>query len=210
MATKETQSKRRPRARTATHRKQSATRPKPSARRARRASTSASSGRRPDALAVLREDHRTLRAILDALKTARGERRQQTFERAERELKRHTELEESIFYPAFRAAAQTKKDRQMFHEATEEHHAVDVVLPEVRNALADDDVFSARLKVLTELVRHHMEEEESEMFPRARTTLGSSELHALGERLRAASPRAARGPAISPLRAVASLVGMGR
>lgn len=163
----------------------------------------------PDAIAVLKEDHRELRSLFETLREARGERRAQGVAKLRALLTRHTEVEENIFYPAFRAAGQTRKDRQLFHEATEEHHAVDMVLPEVERAIDDDDVFAARLKVVCELVQHHMQEEESEMFPRSRDLLEPSELRALGAQIQTARRTTQPGPSRNPLRAVASLVGIG-
>jgi hemerythrin superfamily protein len=119
--------------------------------------------------------------LLEELKSApSGERRERVFHQVEDALKTHTKIEEEIFYPAFRDVAVTKRDRQLFFEAVEEHHAVDTVLPEVASVRAEPDVFAARAKVLKEIVEHHAEEEETEMFPRARKLLPASELRRLG------------------------------
>jgi hemerythrin-like domain-containing protein len=120
-------------------------------------------------------------------------------------LKQHTQLEEQLFYPAFREMAQNKHDRQLFHEATEEHHTVDVVLPEVRQAQHEPDVFAARAKVLKELVTHHIEEEQDDMFPRARRLLPRETLQAIGAQM-AEQRRAANRP--GPLQAVSQLIGL--
>lgn len=157
-------------------------------KRARRAVMPSRRGRAPlarsareDALALLRADHKEVRRLLEELKSApSGERRERVFHQVEDALKTHTKIEEEIFYPAFRDVAVTKRDRQLFFEAVEEHHAVDTVLPEVASVRADPDVFAARAKVLKEIVEHHAEEEETEMFPRARKLLPASELRRLG------------------------------
>ncbi len=164
------------------------------------------SGTQPDAVALLRADHKRLRQLLTDLKGAQTPaRRQRVFEQVQDEIKAHTTIEEELFYPAFRDAAKTKKDRQMFHEATEEHHAADLVLKETGGAMHEPDVFAARAKVLKELVEHHAEEEETDMFPRARTLLLPSELRRLGEEM-AARKRTMAQP--STLRAMASFVGI--
>jgi hemerythrin-like domain-containing protein len=161
-----------------------------------------------DAISFLREDHRRLRTLLEALQTAASaERRSRAIEQAEDALKMHTKLEEEFFYPAFREAARDKRDRQMFHEATEEHHTVDVVLPEVKQAAYEPDVFAARAKVLKELVEHHISEEQDELFPRARKLLPASQLKEIGLRM-AERQHAAAKPA-GALQAVGAMIGLG-
>ena len=126
-------------------------------------------GSRTDAVGVLRADHVVIRSLLAQLKGADTQaQRDKMLERVEQHLKAHTTVEEEIFYPAFRDAARNKEDRQLFFEAKEEHHAADVVLAEVGRVRTKADEFSARAKVLKELVEHHAEEEEKEMFPQAK------------------------------------------
>ncbi|MDX2165776.1 MAG: hemerythrin domain-containing protein [Deltaproteobacteria bacterium] len=160
-----------------------------------------------DAIAFLTRDHRKLQSLLSGLQAAQGTaRRQSLLAQTEALLKQHTELEEALFYPAFREAAQSKRDRQMFHEATEEHHTVDLVLPEVKQAQHEPDVFAARAKVLKELVTHHIDEERSELFPRARKLLDRETLREIGAQM-AERRRAAARP--GPLQAVGQLIGLG-
>lgn len=156
----------------------------PRRRRPRSARGRASASPARDAISVLRADHARVSSLLTRLQRATGElRRTALLDEIERALREHTGIEEQIFYPAFREAARTDKDRRLFHEATEEHHVVDVVLPEVRAARHEPDVFQARAKVLRELVRHHIEEEQDELFPRARQLLSGEELRALGTQI---------------------------
>ncbi|MGH7788065.1 MAG: hemerythrin domain-containing protein [Candidatus Binatia bacterium] len=177
-----------------------------SARRAAPARQSAMRAGQTDAVALLRADHKTLRRLLDDLKSATAVARQaRLLAQVEEEIKAHTTIEEEIFYPAFRAAAESKKDRQMFHEATEEHRAADMVLKEVGAARGSVEVFSARAKVLKELVEHHAEEEETEMFPRARTLIEPAELRRLGMAM-AERKRTLKRP--GTLRTVAAYVGV--
>ncbi len=139
-----------------------------------------------DAIALLKADHAKVRELLGELAessekatTKRGELLQEI----ERELKIHTTIEEEIFYPAFREAADKKDDLKLYYEAIEEHHVVDTVLPELKDTDPSTDVFGAKAKVLTDLVEHHAEEEETEMFPRARKLMGREELVRLGDQL---------------------------
>jgi hemerythrin-like domain-containing protein len=118
------------------------------------------------------------------LRTAKSADRQRALlVRIESEVELHTYLEEEIFYPAFREHAKKSEDRQMYHEALEEHHAVDVVLPEVKNAEPGTPQFAGRVKVLKELIEHHADEEEKEMFPRARKLFSAQELRELGSQI---------------------------
>jgi len=161
-----------------------------------------------DAITFLKEDHKRLRALLESLQAAQSaERRAKAIEQTEAALKLHTKLEEEFFYPAFREAAANKRDRQMFYEATEEHHTVDVVLPEVKQASYEPDVFAARAKVLKELVEHHIKEEQDELFPRARKLLPAAELKEIGLRM-AERQHAAAKPA-GALQAMGAMIGLG-
>jgi len=102
----------------------------------------------------------------------------------EMNLSAHTTIEEEIFYPAFREAGQKSDDNKMYFEALEEHRAAgDLVLPDLLKTDPATDNFSGRAKVLKELVEHHADEEEKEMFPRAKKLLDKAELVALGERM---------------------------
>jgi hemerythrin superfamily protein len=142
----------------------------------------------PDAIALLKEDHDKVRKLLSQLVESRTDRarsqRAKLLEAIEREMKIHTRIEEEIFYPAFRDAAEKKKDdKRLYFEAVEEHHVVDLVLPELRKSKTDSEEFAAKARVLKDLVEHHANEEEKEMFPRARKLMTHEELLKLGERL---------------------------
>jgi hemerythrin superfamily protein len=139
-----------------------------------------------DATSLLKEDHIKVRALLGELEKSSEKataRREELLEEIERELKIHTTLEEEIFYPAFRQAAEKKDDLKLYYEAIEEHHVVDNVLPELKGTDPATEVFAAKAKVLKDLVEHHAEEEETEMFPRARKLMNREELVRLGEQL---------------------------
>ena len=155
-----------------------------SARTRSRTTSRRATSRGQDAISVLKADHVRIKSVLSDMQKATTEaRRTALIDQAEQLLKQHTTIEEQVFYPAFREAAKSDRDRRMFHEATEEHHTVDVVLPEVRNARHEPDVFAARAKVLRELVTHHIEEEHEHMFPRARQLLSEPELRELGNQM---------------------------
>lgn len=137
-----------------------------------------------DAIALLKQDHATVRKLLKQLESAEDpDSREELLQRVEMEVKIHTQIEEEIFYPAFKESARSEKDSEIYFEAIEEHHVVDLVMPEIKGIDTDDETFSAKAKVLKDLIEHHAEEEETEMFPRARRLLGAQELRALGEQL---------------------------
>jgi hemerythrin-like domain-containing protein len=149
-----------------------------------------------DAIALLKEDHQKVRGLLSELEetTERAsDKREKLLATIEQELKIHTKIEEEIFYPAFRDAAQKKADKDLYYEALEEHHVVDLVLPEIKETDADSEEFGAKAKVLKDLVEHHAEEEETEMFPRAQKLMDREELLRLGGELAKAKESMAAG-----------------
>jgi hemerythrin superfamily protein len=142
-----------------------------------------------DAIKLLKADHDEMRDLLGELEatTTRGiKKRQQLIGEIEMKLKAHTTIEEEIFYPAFREAGQKSDDDKMYFEALEEHRAAgDLVLPDLVSTDPSSEKFSGRAKVLKELVEHHADEEEKEMFPRAKKLLDRDALATLGEQLEA-------------------------
>jgi len=140
-----------------------------------------------DAITLLKDDHKLMRRLLGELEstTARAaKKRRELLGKVEANLKAHTTIEEEIFYPAFKKAGQKSDDDKMYFEALEEHRAAgDLVLPDLLRTEVTSENFSGRAKVLKELVEHHADEEEKEMFPRAKKLLSKDELAELGERL---------------------------
>jgi hypothetical protein len=136
----------------------------------------------PDAIKLLKTDHDKVRELLGQFANATGPRREKLRVQIQRELEVHTQIEEEIFYPAYRSAARKKDDQKLFYEAVEEHHVVKLVLPEMNDGENNEEL-KAKAKVLKELVEHHADEEEKEMFPRAKKVLSKDELRALGEQM---------------------------
>jgi hemerythrin-like domain-containing protein len=152
----------------------------------KKSSKSAKKPARPDAIALLKEDHKKVKGLLGDLEKSSmrtGPRAQKLVMQIDKELEIHTTIEEEIFYPAFRDAVRSKDDKKMYYEAKEEHHVVKLVLPEVKEGGLAIEEFAAKCKVLKELVEHHADEEEKEMFPEARKVLSRPELQELGERM---------------------------
>lgn len=140
-----------------------------------------------NAIALLKEDHEKVRGLLTRLE-ATTERAQDTrkelLAKIAQEIQIHTTIEEEIFYPAYRAAVSKREDSKLYHEALEEHHLVDTVLTEIGASDPQSEKFSAKAKVLMELVEHHAGEEEKEMFPRARKAMSAAELQHLGSEMK--------------------------
>ena len=141
---------------------------------------------RTDAITILTEDHKKVRKLLDEL-AATTERavktRQQLLKDIETDIRVHAQLEEEIFYPAYKVAAEKSEDRKLFFEAHEEHHMVDVVLAEIKDTDPSTEPFAAKAKVLKDLVEHHADEEEEDMFPRARQLMDEGTLVDLAEEM---------------------------
>jgi hemerythrin superfamily protein len=140
-----------------------------------------------DAVELIRSDHRTVEKLFSEFEQA-GDRAYKTkqglVEQITQELEVHASIEEETFYPAVRAKAR-KDGEELIDEAVEEHHLVRVTLGELAGMTAEDDAFDAKVQVLIENVRHHVEEEESEMLPQAEKLLGKDELARLGEEMAA-------------------------
>ena len=142
-----------------------------------------------DAITLLKNDHAEVRELLGELAettTRAVKKRKELVEDIAAKLKAHTTIEEEIFYPAFRKAGEKGDDDKMYFEALEEHRAAgDLVLPDLLKTDPASERFSGRAKVLKELVEHHADEEEKEMFPRARKLMDAQTLADLGGQLAA-------------------------
>jgi hemerythrin superfamily protein len=134
-----------------------------------------------DALALLRADHQTVQEMFDKFEKTRGEDRKSALaEQICNELTIHAQIEEEIFYPAARDAI---RDEDLIHEATVEHQSAKDLIAQIESSSSSDELFDARVKVLGEYVKHHVREEQNELFPQVRKT--KLDLKALGERLMA-------------------------
>ena len=132
-----------------------------------------------DAIALLKKDHDKVKDLFeDFEKTEDREAKQRLAREALIELKVHAELEEELFYPALRQAA----GDDLINEAGEEHHVVKLLIAELEQMGSADEHYDAKFKVLTENVRHHIREEEGEIFPRARSM--DTDWEAVGEAMR--------------------------
>lgn len=142
----------------------------------------------PNAITMLKSDHATLKRLLRELE-ATGDRavkqREQLVQQIEREVKMHSQIEEEVFYPAFLAVTKGRDGEELFYEAAEEHHVVDMVLPALKTANPKSKEFAAKAKVLKELIEHHIKEEETQMFQQARQLFEEEQLRELGDLMQA-------------------------
>jgi len=148
-----------------------------------------------NAITMLTDDHRDVKRLLDELETTteRGVKtRHELFERIKELLTVHETIEEEIFYPALREHPKTK---EIALEGYEEHDVVDLIMGELATLPTDDETWGPKAKVMTENLRHHIEEEEKEMFPTARKVFDADELRELGDRMAARRATAERQPA---------------
>jgi hypothetical protein len=136
----------------------------------------------PNAITMLKSDHAAVKRLLRELNASKNVRqRERLCSEIERELKTHAQIEEELFYPAFKAAAKKTEDQSLFYEAAEEHHLVDIELPSLMAANPKSHEFEAKAKVLQDLIEHHVKEEEGEMFVSARKLFSDAELRELGD-----------------------------
>ncbi|BDM22842.1 hemerythrin domain-containing protein [Pseudomonas sp. NPDC089428] len=137
-----------------------------------------------NAIDLLIQDHKRVKKLLEELSTTTEravKKRAELLHRIEQELQIHTALEEEILYPAIKEAG-GKEEAKMYYEAKEEHRTVDsLVLPDLLHTETDTIEFAGRVKVMKELLEHHIEEEESELFPTAKKLLGKDTLEELGQ-----------------------------
>jgi hemerythrin-like domain-containing protein len=148
-----------------------------------------------DAVTLLKADHRSVEKLFDSFEKA-GDRahksKRKLVDSMITELSIHAFIEEQVLYPAARQEIASARDDVL--EALEEHHVVKWQLQELIGLDPTDERFVAKVTVLTENVRHHVKEEESELFPLLRKELGRARLVELGVELQKAKGVAPHHP----------------
>ena len=162
----------------------SSTRAKSRTSTTRRAKTTSGRGRQParnDAIALLKSDHRQVEDWFEQFEKARSDDRKRDLARKICDaLRVHSQIEEEIFYPAFYEATQ---EEDLHHEAIIEHDGAKKLIAEIESSGPEESFFDARVSVLSEMIKHHVKEEEQRdgMFAKARSS--GMDLEALGEQL---------------------------
>jgi iron-sulfur cluster repair protein YtfE (RIC family) len=139
-----------------------------------------------NAFTLLKQDHEKVAGMLEQIEetTERAIKgREELFTRVKQELDLHAMIEEEIFYPALE---ETEEARDITLEAYEEHRLVKQLLAELDSEPKDTEEWTAKFTVLKENIEHHVEEEEGELFTKARQALSEDEIETLGERLQEA------------------------
>ena len=136
----------------------------------------------PNAITMLKADHTKAKGLLRRLNSATGPKeRERLCEQFEREIKTHAQLEEEVFYPAFKVVSEKTDSENLFYEAAEEHHLVDIELPSLMSANPKSHEWEAKAKVMQDLIEHHIKEDEGEMFAAARDLFSDEQLRELGD-----------------------------
>ena len=121
-----------------------------------------------DAIALLRADHKLVSTLFAEYEKTRSNSKKKTLvSQICTELSVHAQVEEEIFYPAVKQAL---KDREMIPEAIVEHATLKELIGQVEGIEPDGEMFDAKIKVLSEYVKHHVKEEQNEIFPQAKST----------------------------------------
>jgi len=138
-------------------------------------------GAKKDAIALLKADHRQVEDWFEQFEKTESEvKKQDLATKICKALTIHTTIEEEIFYPAFLEATD---DKDMHHEAEIEHEGAKRLIAEIEASSPDDEYFGSKVKVLSEMIKHHVKEEEQPdgMFAEARES--EMDLKALGEQM---------------------------
>ena len=139
--------------------------------------------RTPDAIALLKADHRKVEELFEQFENASGDgKKRKLAEQICMELVVHTKIEEEIFYPA----CEGKVEEDLLKEAYVEHDGAKVLIAQIEAGGPDDEYYDAKVKVLSEQIEHHVKEEEQRMegmFAQARKA--GLDMDALGEQMQA-------------------------
>lgn len=139
-----------------------------------------------NAIEMLKKQHREVEELFETLEGA-GEGAMKTKERVFQQLADalavHAEIEEKIFYPESKDAAEDTEE--LLREAVEEHLSVKRVIADLMQTGPEDEQFDARCKVLKEQIEHHVKEEEEELFPKVKKACSKEQLEDMGERMEA-------------------------
>jgi hemerythrin superfamily protein len=126
------------------------------------------SSAKKEATAMLRADHKLVSELFEQYEKSRSTaKKKELVAQICKELTVHAQVEEEIFYPAVKAAL---KDHELIPEASVEHATLKDLIAQVEGLEPDGEMFDAKIKVMSEYVKHHVKEEQNEIFPKARAT----------------------------------------
>jgi hemerythrin superfamily protein len=129
-----------------------------------------------DALKLLKTQHDEAKQLFKKIEKAEGDEKGELFDELADALAVHATIEEKHFYPATKNA----RTEELLQEAVEEHLNAKRVIADLLEMSPSDEQFDAKVKVLQEMIEHHIEEEEGELFPKVKKLLSADELEDLG------------------------------
>ena len=130
--------------------------------------TTTARAKSPDAVSLLRADHKLVSGLFEQFEKSRSTaKKQQLVAQICLELTVHAQVEEEIFYPEVQAAL---KDKTLVPEARVEHQSIKDLIAAVEGVEPGGEDYDAKVKVMSEWVKHHVKEEQNEMFPKAQKT----------------------------------------
>jgi hemerythrin superfamily protein len=150
------------------------------------ARSTSSSGRSTDAprdaVTLLKQDHRTVSALFEEFENADEEEQSAIAQRVCQLLTVHAQIEEELLYPAAKEAFEGEEEREdIVNEAEVEHGSAKELIAKIEGMSSDDEHFKATVTVLGEYIKHHVKEEEGQLFPQLKKT--ELDLKELGSRL---------------------------
>lgn len=146
-----------------------------------------------DVVKLLKQDHRTVKGLFGQYKSASSNKQKKDLaNKITKELSIHAGIEEQFLYPTVRERNEKFDDQVL--EALEEHHVAKATLKELESMYPSDERFDAKMTVLMENIRHHIKEEEEELFPKLPKIMSKEELQAIGEVMEQAKKAAPTHP----------------
>jgi len=141
----------------------------------------------PQFLDILHSEHEEVKGIFSKLQSARSSaKKEELFTQLKRDLVPHMKGEEKYFYPELQKSKDYQED---VLEAIEEHHAARLFLNELDDMNPDGERWDAKVSVLKEMIEHHIEEEESTIFPEARQSLSEEQMKGIAEQFESMKSR---------------------
>ena len=141
------------------------------------------SGKATDAITLLKQDHRAVEALFQDFEKSDDEELGPIAERVCQMLTIHAQIEEEILYPAAKDTFEDEEDTELVNEAAVEHASAKELIEKIEAMSEDDELFKATVTVLSEYIKHHVKEEEQELFPKLKEV--DVDLEALGAQLQA-------------------------
>jgi hemerythrin superfamily protein len=135
-----------------------------------RSTPSRSSDAPRDAITLLKQDHRIVEALFDEFEDADEAEQSSIAQRVCQLLTVHAQIEEELVYPAAKEAFEDEEETELVTEAEVEHGSAKELIAKIEGMSNDDEHFKATVKVLGEYIKHHVKEEEGELFPKLKKT----------------------------------------